>query len=590
MEQHVIGEWDTDMTQLLMQVSFVDEFTLPLAEMISGNKDAYRIFEEAKEIGNFIEESEDGVYVIRPLLRTALQKRAHREYGSERCREIYCNAGLFYEMQDDVINALTMYEKSEKRERIKEILIRNARKNPGNGHYFELRKYYFSMSDEEIRKDALLMAGMSMLYSMLLQPDKSDYWYKQLEEYEKHQTGGTKREARSRLAYLDIALAQKGTHNILDIIKKIPPLLFDKGISLPEFSVTSNLPSIMNGGKDFCEWSKRDKELGASIGKLLALVLGAYGKGLVNIAVGESQYEKGGDTYEIMSMLNKGTMETQAGGKIEMAFAAAGIQARLNMIYGDEEAAWSILESFEERVREENDKAILINLNAMKCRLALYTGKKEQILAWMKAAPQEEAEFYILDRYRYLTKVRCYLFKGEYLRALSLLEKVQYYATLYERNYINIEVRILTAITKYRLREENWRETLLEGITLAQGYHFLRVISEEGAAVWELLDDKRVRKSLEKCEYIDSLYMETRKMANQFPRYLAAEINNPPEFSENALKILQLQAKGFTSKEIALTLKIKEETVRYHSRQNYKKLGVSGKTDAVLAARNLKLL
>ena len=29
-------------------------------------------------------------------------------------------------------------------------------------------------------------------------------------------------------------------------------------VPLPPFSVTSTLPSIMNGGKDFSDWSKRD--------------------------------------------------------------------------------------------------------------------------------------------------------------------------------------------------------------------------------------------------------------------------------------------------------------------------------------------
>lgn len=35
---------------------------------------------------------------------------------------------------------------------------------------------------------------------------------------------------------------------------------------------------------------------------------------------------------------------------------------------------------------------------------------------------------------------------------------------------------------------------------------------------------------------------------------------------------------------------MKEATVKYHARENYRKLGVSGKADAVLAARNLGIL
>ena len=62
------------------------------------------------------------------------------------------------------------------------------------------------------------------------------------------------------------------------------------------------------------------------------------------------------------------------------------------------------------------------------------------------------------------------------------------------------------------------------------------------------------------------------------------------DFSENALAILRLQAAGLPVREIAEKLGMKPETVRYHTKENYRKLGVSGKTDAVLAARNLNLL
>ena len=61
---------------------------------------------------------------------------------------------------------------------------------------------------------------------------------------------------------------------MIRIMKKMPALIFDKGMSLPEFSVTSNCPSTMNGGKDFCHWSREDRKLAATIGKLVERVLG----------------------------------------------------------------------------------------------------------------------------------------------------------------------------------------------------------------------------------------------------------------------------------------------------------------------------
>lgn len=60
---------------------------------------------------------------------------------------------------------------------------------------------------------------------------------------------------------------------------------------------------------------------------------------------------------------------------------------------------------------------------------------EEEIQKWMREeAPDEDQEFYIMDRYRYLLKVRIYLLEGRYERAVSLIEKRLYYAGRHERD------------------------------------------------------------------------------------------------------------------------------------------------------------
>ena len=62
------------------------------------------------------------------------------------------------------------------------------------------------------------------------------------------------------------------------------------------------------------------------MGPLVERVLGRYGKGLVKAALGESQYEKGGDDYTVMTLLTRAQMETERGGTMEIAFAAVGVR------------------------------------------------------------------------------------------------------------------------------------------------------------------------------------------------------------------------------------------------------------------------
>ncbi len=591
LENHVMVQWDSDLLEFLMQVSVIDEFTLPLAEMVTGNRYAPELLERAMETGNFLS-CKDGIYCLRPQLIRALRRRAAKEYSpQERAGHIY-NAGLYYEMQGQIVPALVMFEQCGNKKRIGKLLVRNARLNPGNGHYFELRRYYLQMEEKELENSPVLMAGMSMLYSLLLQEEESEYWYKKLEKFASSAKGGQKREAVSRLAYLDIALPHRGSADMIEIMKKMPALIFDRGMSLPEFSVTANYPSTMNGGKDFCHWSREDRKLAATIGKLVERVLGRYGKGLVKVALGESLYEKGEDTYEVLTLLTRAKMEAEGGGMTEIAFAAVGLQVRLDTLQGQIQTAGKVLASFEKSVKEQGAVQLLPNIEALRCRLALYQGDREAVLAWMGRAPDEDREFCILERYRYLTKVRCYLALGEYLKAQALLEKLRYYAEKCKRTYVRMEVCLLSAVAKYRTGGE-WKGEFLSVLKEACDYHFIRLVSEEGAAAQELfatVGKNFLEKEIADKAWLSRLMEETGKVAVRYPVYLKGQLAKVSDFCEAALSILRLQAEGKSVGKIAQELSMKEATVKYHAKENYRKLGVSGKADAVLAARNLGIL
>ena len=589
-ENTVLLQWDCELTEFLLEISIVDEFSVPLAEMITGSVRVIALIEQAESIGNFIIR-ENELYRIRPMLLYTLQHKAKQMFDKVKLENLTYNAGLYYELQDDIPKALSMYEQGHHSNRIRELLIRNARRNPGNGHYYGLRKYYLELEHENIEDSIVLMAGMSMVYSLLLQPKLSEEWYEKLKRYKDQVKGVNRRELRGRIAYLDIALPHRGTKGLIKALKNVSLLLLQGNIELSEVSVTSNMPSIMNGGKDFCEWSKKDKELSVLLGKTIECVLGRYGKGLISIAMGESQFEKGGDTYDILSLLSRGQLQTEAGGMLETAFASVGLQIRLNLLYGNEENAHVILKSFEKKVKEQKATQLLPNLKALSCRVDLYKGNREEVERWMMEAPDEDKEFFIMERYRYLTKVRCYLMIGDLLKSMALLEKLILYAEHYHRTYVWIESKILLAITQYRLGEGDWKDTLLQAIKRAQQFHFIRVVSEEGAAVMELLKLVRTEwKDEVQPAYLNAIYKEGDRMSTRYPLYLKRQLRGQLDFSKNALAILRLQAEGLTYGEIAQKLGIKEETVRYHCKNNYRKLDVTGKADAVIVARELKLI
>lgn len=357
LEYHVYDNWDVEMQEFLMEISVVDEFTTKQAEMITGRSDSELLIERAKWLGNFmtsrVDKDGNTQYQLQFYMRVSMRRRLKRKYEKERIRGLYENAGLFYRLNGDIRKALEMYENAGVTERIVSILVDNARHAANSGYYYDLKKYYLELPDHVIEKSPELMCGMSMLQSLLLNPDESERWYDRLKLYADENQGSARKNAKGLLLYLDIGLPHRGSVDVLKLLKSAYTMVFNKEVRIQEWSVTSNLPSMMNGGKDFCEWSKRDRELASKVGRIVEFVLGKYGKGLVNLALAESFLEKSGDNYEVATLAAKGRMQAEAGGKIEQCFVADGILAWLHLQNGKPQEALEVLNGIEEKAEKE---------------------------------------------------------------------------------------------------------------------------------------------------------------------------------------------------------------------------------------------
>ena len=67
-------------------------------------------------------------------------------------------------------------------------------------------------------------------------------------------------------------------------------------------------------------------------------------------------------------------------------------------------------------------------------------GDKAVIDEWFSTAPDENDTFIAMERYRYLTKIRCYILENELERAYSLIELLRYYAEKCDRKFIGMEL------------------------------------------------------------------------------------------------------------------------------------------------------
>lgn len=74
--------------------------------------------------------------------------------------------------------------------------------------------------------------------------------------------------------------------------------------------------------------------------------MGSFGKGMVNLSLAESYFEKAHDSYEVSSLASKGRIQAESGGKLELVFVAVGILSQLSIFNNHLDDALESLESF----------------------------------------------------------------------------------------------------------------------------------------------------------------------------------------------------------------------------------------------------
>lgn len=577
----LLDRWNDNLLNFTVMMSIVPSFNIPLAVEITTVSNIESLIEEANRIGSFLT-YKDGIYSIVAPLRKYLNSKMYSLYSKEKIVDIYNTAGHYLKRHNHILEAFDMYKKAGNKSGQLDILIENARLNPSDGYLTELKSVYLSLDEDTIMQYPELIAAVCMLYSLMLDVDQSEYWYEILKEQSKTLTGRPQKTAKRYLTYLDIACIHKPGKNILSILKNLAGTVIDRSVTVPEWALTCNAPTLMNGGRDFCEWSKHDTEIYSALEIPFRRIFGRSSAGMPDLSLAESFLEKGESDYEIMRLVSKGQMDADMRGRIELSFVAIGILTQLHLVHGHIDDAKNTLLKFKSNNPTANPK-LLANIDVMLCRISLLTNDTVAIGNWLSSTPDENSDFNVLYRYIYMCKIRCYLAMGKKTDAYTLINKMLYYADICERTFIKMECLVLMSIWEYRSNMSSWDDTLSAALALAEEHRFIRIISRESAAIYEML--KKCSYQYKDSDYQKKLFDEVDTIARLYPLYLTELVSDVTDITGNALDILKLQADGMSNDEIAGTLFISINTVKYHCKENYRKLGVSNRVAAITEAK-----
>lgn len=588
-EESVYNRLDMPIRRFLLDIAPFEEFGTDLAKMASGSSDAGELLAELLKNSSMLLRDELDKYHFWDIFRDYLMWEDSRKRTEAQRRAVMSRGALYYELHGDLGRALFFYEKSGESDKVSELLIKSTYLHPGMGYYEELENYYMSLDKKVAEQSPALMQAMSMLMALRSDYKASEEWYASLKRFADSLEKGdaAKKEAKSRLAWLDISLPQRGVLGLTETIPAVFALMCNKEITLPEFSVTSAMPSIMNGGKDFSDWSKKDDLLYATLRIPVETVLGRDGVGLADAAIAESKFEKGEDIgARILSLVAK-MSEVQAHGTPDIEFAIVGLLAKSQMASGRAEDAYRTVATLCGRFESLKHDRFMPNIKALMCRIALRSGDDEQVDIWFRdEAVKDPVNLKVMYRYRYFTEAMVNIARGDNDAALLTLAPLLPYCETCKRHIDMIHLMFLSALAKKR-KGLKWADDFAKALEISEGYGFVRTIGMYGKAALELLEEYVSERPK---GFMKKLLTMARQQAVYYPDFLKPRSYETEKLTEAETAVLRLLSADKSNQEIGEILNIKLATVKSHVSHILQKLGVSRRSEAKTAAEKLNII
>ena len=588
-EQAFWRMWEEPVRALLLAVCRYPSFSPEMAAFLSGLPNISELLEYGRSIGQFMTRTGPDRYVLLDEIRAFLCWKQDMMWSRERMAENYRRAGEYYLQEHRVSEALDCFEKAGAAGRILEVLIANARRHPGTGYYDELQRHYQSLRLEDLRENPLLLSGVCLLYSLLLQPVESEKAYDALAALPARSdvAPSLRLEAEARLALLDLSLPHRSGRNLPEAIHRLRTLCSTEQIEFPEFSLTDNCPSLLNGAFDFCAMDP--EELFRDVLTPLEEMAGPDGRGLTEIARGEIAFERGEESAPaIAASLSRGCAAADFSGNMELFFAAQGLLIRHHVALGHFSDARRNLDLLEWKIREKGAAFLLPGLRALKAWLSLYEQPGREAQAWLDDSPDPRQHFYIMHRFCYRIRLRCLIALERYPEALDLSAYLSCYYEEYGRVYLSIENDFLRAMVLFRMGWQEWQQPARQALKRAERYGLTRVISMEGAAALPLLT--RLFSRTHSGPFRETLLRETRAVALAYPNYLQGTPPRTVRLTAREQEVLSMLCGGRTTGEICDSLSIGYSALKKHNRSIYEKLGVRNREEAVRAAARLGII
>lgn len=567
----------TEEQNALLSLACFEELTEELVGTILDipAEEARTLVKRFRNKGSILEECGGGRWRFAGLFRQFLARMEGKYMASEQLHQLYRRAMVYYEGKEEYGAALRFAELLKLNDRVAEFLDRILARPISYETFLSLEEYCLSLP-MTWRKEypRLIMAG-AMLECIAGNREGYEEYVKLLERREAKETGE-----------MLLILKMLGTGSMTpELLSEIWKHTEEIGVSTGKIWSMLQIPgniSLLHGDKDysaFFVWQGRKKK-NPYLEQIERLAGEDYAS-MAEFLLAEVCYERN-ELDEALTRLSRAFRMAVQEKNVRMQKLCNLKVADLMVIRNQADGAEAfLLHRLEEP--EATDCYWNGNLLAHRMQYHLLKNDEERILGWMKKeAPDERGRFLSVEYYQYLMKARVYLWQEQYVQAEMILLTLKDFADSSGMTYLGIQVRILEAIQSYREQRESWRELLSEAVEMGRRYWFIRVFADEGEAVHELLNLLYGEKERKEDLYIKELLSAARAQMLIYPGYLKRkkplQVESFTQYEKDVVKLLAL---GEKNAENARALCVSENTVKYHLKNIYQKLGAKNRSQAL---------
>jgi LuxR family transcriptional regulator, maltose regulon positive regulatory protein len=206
----------------------------------------------------------------------------------------------------------------------------------------------------------------------------------------------------------------------------------------------------------------------------------------------------------------------------------------------------------------------------------------------------EERTIHPMDEYAHIGAARVLIAEDKPLQAVAILDRIALRMRNDGRMRGFMQVRALLAIAAYQAGDAlQALAAMVDAITLAQQQNAIRSLIDEGPAMRLVLEFARERipawtRNSETATFVDTLLREFGR--NGVDRGRAAVITRPGKrqtLSGKETEVAALLMRAYTNRQLAQSLSMAPDTVKWHLKNIFGKLGVSNRTEAVLKLKEI---